>query len=161
MKPDAAQLAALELRDIHAPGTPSLWPPAPGWWLLGLVLLGLLVAGGYLAWRRWQRWRWRQRLLGELDALHLEAADPGAGARLSAELSALLKRVALWRYPHEPVAELTGRAWLAFLDRTGGDGRFTTGPGHILEHGPYAPSAHYDAPALRALARDWLIKQLP
>ncbi|HMM26605.1 MAG TPA: DUF4381 domain-containing protein, partial [Pseudoxanthomonas mexicana] len=52
----------LVLRDVHVPPAPSLWPPAPGWWLLaGVVVLMLL---GIAAWRwhrrrrlqRWQRW---------------------------------------------------------------------------------------------------------
>lgn len=156
MRPDPAQLATLELRDIHAPGSPEFWPPAPGWWLLGLLLLALLAGLGYLGWREVRRWRWRQRILRELA----ELPEQAPGADLSAAVSQLLKRVALWRYPHESVAALTGQAWLAFLDRTGGEGQFTTGPGQVLEQGPYALAPDCDAPALRTLARAWLLKQL-
>jgi hypothetical protein len=156
MKVDPAQLAALDLRDIHEPALPSLWPPAPGWWLLAAVLLVLLMWLARLGWRAWRRLRLRQRVLRELAAL--PATDDCA--LLVAGVSALLKRVALRRFDRERVAKLTGAGWLAFLDRTGGNGQFAEGPGRVLEQGPYAPTSDCDAPALRALARVWLAKNL-
>jgi hypothetical protein len=156
MTPDPSPLAALDLRDIHAPAPPSWWPPAPGWWLLGALLLALLAWLGYLGWRWWRRQRLRARVLRELAALPV-ADDCQA---LIVGVSALLKRVALRRYPRAQVAELTGRAWLEFLDRTGGHGQFGAGAGQVLEHGPYAPGPQCDPPALRALARAWLIRNL-
>lgn len=156
MKADPALLAQLDLRDIHEPGLPSLWPPAPGWWLLALLLLALALWGGRLAWGWWRRRRLRNRVLRELASL--PAADDCE--QLIAGVSALLKRVALRRYPREQVAELTGAAWLGFLDQTGGCGQFAKGAGRVLEQGPYAPAPECDAPALRALARDWLARNL-
>ncbi|MEP6880575.1 MAG: DUF4381 domain-containing protein, partial [Dokdonella sp.] len=32
-----------ELRDIHLPADPSWWPPAPGWWILAAILLGVTI----------------------------------------------------------------------------------------------------------------------
>ncbi|WPL19365.1 hypothetical protein Thiowin_04482 [Thiorhodovibrio winogradskyi] len=156
MKANPAQVATLDLRDIHEPAPPSPWPPAPGWWLLAALVLALLIWLGLLGWRAWRRQRLRQRVLRELAAL--PATDDCAA--LIAGVSALLKRVALRQFARDQVAELTGTAWLEFLDQTGGKGQFTQGPGQALKQGPYAPDPDCDAPALRALARTWLTKNL-
>ncbi len=145
---------SLELRDIHMPEAPGFWPPAPGWWLLAALVLAALAGLGRRAWLELRRRRRRQRILSELDQLQ----DAGLqGPALVAAISALLKRVALSRYPRAEVAALTGNAWLAFLDRSGGDGRFAEGAGRVLADGAYAPETiGIDEPALLAIARDWL-----
>jgi len=91
-------------------------------------------------------------VLAELDGLRRLQCGP----ELAAALSALLKRVALARFPRTDVAALSGAEWLAFLDRTGGNGRFREGAGAVLAHGPYAPRLDCDADTLLALARDWI-----
>lgn len=148
----------LELRDIHLPPEPGFWPPAPGWWLLFGLLLALAFWLGRLGWSQYRRFRRRQRILLELDQLERAGLS---GPALIAAVSALLKRVALSRYPRTEVAALTGEAWLAFLDRTGGDGRFSGGAGRALAHGAYAPEARArgqqdNEQALLSVARDWL-----
>jgi hypothetical protein len=148
--------ATLDLRDIHLPAAPGFWPPAPGWWLLASLLLGALVLAGRAGLRRWLRARRRQAILAELDRLETEAQTAPA---LAAGVSALLKRVALSRCARAEVAALTGAAWLAFLDRTGGAGRFRDGPGAELAQAPYAPSDRaIDRAGLMAAARDWVRK---
>ena len=59
---------ALELRDIHLPDPVSLWPPAPGWWILfALVVVTILSA---LIWRRWRaQHRVRREGLLQLEQL--------------------------------------------------------------------------------------------
>ena len=52
----------LLLRDIHEPLAPSWWPPAPGWWLVALVLLAAVAWGGWRRWRRRRRHLAAQRL---------------------------------------------------------------------------------------------------
>lgn len=146
----------LELRDIHLPPDPGLWPPAPGWWLLALLILTLLVGLGRLLHRRLARRRLQRRVLAELEALAGYADLPQAVG----EVSALLKRVALARFPRREVAPLVGEPWLGFLDRTGGAGRFRAGPGRPLAEAPYARHHDLDLTALLQLARDWVRKNL-
>jgi hypothetical protein len=77
------------------------------------------------------------------------------------ELSMLLRRVAISRFPRHDVASLTGDAWLAFLDRALGDGAaFQSGAGRILLNGPYADKVDADAESLLVLCERW-IKRLP
>lgn len=144
----------LPLRDIHVPPEPDLWPLAPGWWallVLSLVLLGFVAR---LLYRRYRVLRRRRRILGELAGLSGRSAGPD----LAAEVSALLKRVALARFSRTEVAPLTGQDWLDFLDRNGGGGRFAAGPGKALAEGPYAPTPSFDAEALLVVAGDWIRK---
>ncbi len=150
MKPDLSQL-----RDIHLPAPVSWWPPAPGWWLLAaltLTALGMI----YLIYRRRRRARWRRAALAELGQLR-----GATGQQYLGEVSVLLRRVAVTRFPRHDVAALTGDDWLAFLDRTLGDGTpFQSGSGRVLASGPYTHKAQVDAAALHALCERW-IKRLP
>lgn len=134
--PGAADpLAAL--RDWHLPEPVSWWPPAPGWWLL----VGLVLLIGSLSLRAWRRWRHRtapaRLALVELQGLKAALVSGAEERPLVSALSALLRRLALARYPRVQVAGLTGPDWLDFLDRTGGAGAFTRGPGRLLAEIPY------------------------
>ena len=141
------------LRDIHLPATVSWWPPAPGWIGLALVVLGLLLLL-FVVYRR--RHAPRRAALREWAALAGRYRRDGDGAALAAGLSPLLRRAALARFARRQVAGLTGPAWLAFLDRTGGTDAFTAGPGQVLADAPYRPAAAPDGEALLACTRDWL-----
>lgn len=151
---------ALQLRAIHMPLEPLAWPPAPGWWLLVALLLVALLWMLSWALRRWRHARLRKRVMNELQQLNAAPAD----ATLVARVSTLLKQVALARYPRREVAALSGEAWLAFLDRSGGDGRFAQGPGRVLASGPYVPpdavDGELDKEQLIALGRLWIRRNL-
>lgn len=142
----------LDLRDIHPPASPEPWPPAPGWWLLLALVVVALAALGVRTWRALRARARRRRILAELTGLGAAAR----GAELAGAVSALLKRVALSRFQRAEVAPLTGLAWLDFLDRHGGAGRFAGGPGRVLAEGPYAPAPDLDPQALLDLAGAWV-----
>ena len=146
-----------QLRDIHVPPPPSWWPPAPGWWLLALLLLLVLMLLARRSYRHYRRWRRRRAILNILTRLQSDFEQNRDATQLLAELSILLRRVALARFPRHTSAGLKGSEWLAFLDKTGGNGGFAQGPGHMLATAPYTPHTELDRPdALCKLARDWL-----
>lgn len=161
MNPTAAP-PVITLRDIHLPGAPSLWPPAPGWWLLAALLLTLLVWGVPALLRRRRIRRQRECLLAAFTALQKEFASERSPQRLS-RINELLRRLALMRYPRSEVASLTGGAWLRFLDDTGGEGGFSDGPGRVLADDPYRRSLplDMDTDGLAALVRSWVEKNTP
>ena len=104
------------LHPLRTPPPVDAWPPAPGWWLLAALLLAALAALGFLALRTWRRRAHLRAARRELAALRARFADDPAA--LTAATNALLKRVALARYPRRETAALSGGRWLAFLDAT-------------------------------------------
>lgn len=150
--------ASLPLRDVHAPPPVSWWPPAPGWWLLAL-LAALLAAAAW--W--WLRRRRRQRLAavslarGELEGIESAFRTGEEPEEVVRRLSMLLRRVCISVFPRTEAAGLTGRAWLAFLDRSLPRPAFSEGPGRVLAEAPYRPSVSAgEIEPLLALAREWL-----
>lgn len=124
------------LRPLHLPSAISWWPPAPGWWLLALTTLTLMVFAVF--W--WRRGVTRRQALRELARLRSVMND----SEMLARLSILLRRYALVCFPPASVASLTGERWLSFLDEQGGGGQFLRGPGRALLEGPYQQSPFLD-----------------
>lgn len=154
MNPEDAQLLS-QLRDIHAAADPGWWPPAPGWWLLGLLaLLGVAALLRLMA-RRWRVRRRRRRWLLALDRLEREF-DPSAQSReYLAALNRLFRAVAIRAFPDTDCARLEGDAWVHFLRaRT----PLTHGADCLaaLARGPYEPAPSFDAAALGRQARAWV-----
>jgi hypothetical protein len=143
---DAADLS--RLADIVVPPPVPWWPPAPGWWILAAALLAAFVILLAAAIRRWKANAYRRAALAELDRM----GSAGDAASVAA-VSAVLKRTALVAYPRRDVAALTGPAWLAFLDRTGGTGGLSGDAG--LAGAPYGAGAG-DGAARLAAARRWV-----
>lgn len=145
---DPADLA--NLRDLALPPEIPVWPPAPGWWFVAAATLATVAILAAMAVRHHRRDAYRR------EALRLLEGVPPT------ELSALLKRAALARWPRAEVAALSGAAWLAFLDRTGRMSAFVSGPGQSLEamaFGAEVPAS--DVEAARAAARSWLRRHRP
>lgn len=145
-----------QLRPLHPPPEVGLWPPAPGWWLLALLLLGLLCYGFWRLRRHRCRNRYRSQALIELTALYHHYQQHGDQGRYLQQAGELLRRAALAAYPRERVAGLQGEAWTRFLAETGGLPAFTEGCGAVLAKGPYQPAPAVEVEALQPLLAAWL-----
>jgi hypothetical protein len=154
--------ASLEnLHDIIAPGPAPWWPPAPGWYVLGLLLLvvaTLLVIRVVL---RWRNNRYRREALARLTRLQQSSQDADRRPDAVAQLGELLKRVALAAWPRETVANLSGRRWLEFLQATGGGKAFPEDASLVLCDVAYCRKLSDELSAAQveeifAAAGDWI-----
>ncbi|MDH5470479.1 MAG: DUF4381 domain-containing protein [Gammaproteobacteria bacterium] len=128
------------LRDIHDLDAIPWWPLATGWWyVIGLVVLVLLVAG--------IRYRirysgimpgWRGDARRQLRALKkaLRHDDP---RDVAGRLSILLRRIAMARSGRREAAGLTGDSWLNWLEQNDSTGFKWTKRGRTLLQAPYMP----------------------
>ncbi|MEJ2131615.1 MAG: DUF4381 domain-containing protein [Gammaproteobacteria bacterium] len=154
-----------QLRDIHVPASIEWWPPAPGWWFLATAVTAFALWAAFVAVRRYRAaapLRQAERdLAGCFQRFTKERANGELTAKraLANDVNAVLKRVALVRYPRAEVADLTGTSWTHFLDRTGRTDQFTSGMGRVLGDDRFAPTFSFDAAGLRLAVDHWLGEQ--
>ncbi|MGQ9427404.1 DUF4381 domain-containing protein [Gilvimarinus sp. F26214L] len=147
-----------QLRDIHVPEPLGWWPPAPGWWLLAILLLAGIALGLYLWQRRKRANAYRRVAHAAVENAWIRLQQDGDTQAYAGEVNQVLRRAARVAFPGEPVNAMQGVDWLEFLDATGGTGEeFAGGPGNALLTLPYRPAAgHGDLQPLHELVMRWL-----
>jgi len=149
----------IPLRDIHLPEIVGWWPPAPGWWLIAAVGLGLI---GFMWFRYRQRYRERAALKGLKRAL--AALDKGQEpVQCLQQMSMTMRRFAMSVSSNvQPIGGLTGEGWLQFLDSRWGRDVFSRGVGRALIVAPYTPAdrvMYGDVHELGSLCVEWVNAQ--
>ncbi len=138
-----------ELRDLHLPEPPSLWPPAPGWWLVGLILM---LGGGFLIYRYLNRKsarvidhthdsKWQDSALQEHERLTGLLHSDAPVNQVVSGASVLMRRVALARLPREKAATVQNEQWLTLLDDLSQSEQYSNGIGRLLLDHPYRQSS--------------------
>lgn len=162
---DSAELLA-QLADIHLPGPVAFWPPAPGWWILALLVL---VAASWLTLLLMRAKRKRKICafaLQELDQVYeaftrTAQADEQSvnAARLEFlnQFNAVLRRVALWHFPGSRAASLNGRAWVDFIRQTGESSLLTDEIAEALIEGRFKARCEVDAEQIHKLGERWIV----
>lgn len=147
----------LPLRDIHFPDPVSWWPLAPGWWLVGALLLAGIVL--VVIWSR-RRAAWRKSAVylaqGELEALQNAWTDHRDANRLAGELSTWLRRVSMSLQSRHQAASLTGAQWWRYLDELAGVPVFGPDGGKLIAEAPYRAATDVDTERLLSLCQRWL-----
>lgn len=151
------------LHDLALPPPIAWWPPAPGWWILAVLLLIALAFALRWAWRCYQHTAPKRAALKQLKQHWQAYQQHQNGLQLLRDIEILLKQMALSHFPRQQVAPLHGQTWLQFLDKTGQTQGFTRGVGHWLGEGLYQaempPHQPAQLQALVDLCRHWIKRQ--
>jgi hypothetical protein len=121
-----------DMHDIVVSEPVSWWPLAPGWYVFMLIFAMAMIWVGVKYWRKWKANQYRRDALRELDDISPH------------DLPTLVKRVGLSAWPRDEVANLSGDAWLKFLDQSGNTTDFTQGAGRLLLDLSYKPHSKID-----------------
>ena len=149
------------IEELMLPDTISLWPSAPGWQLLGVIAVLLLVVKASRLAIRWWHNRYRREVLRQLSSVQREA-----GNRLQDVVAVLpyyMKVTALQAYPRQDVAALSGDDWLMFLDSHYSGPSFSGGLGIKLLRVAYLPTEQWqlddsESFALIGMSRHWIAR---
>lgn len=145
-----------QLKDIHLPPTVSMWPLAPGYYILLLMLIVLIIGIILLIRRQYRANQLPKKVkqcLANIEHNYQQTQDIH---HASQALSILLKRTCLATFDRHTVAGLTGDKWLAFLDKTGQTTDFSCGHGRLLTESPYNPNISGNDQALFLICKQWL-----
>jgi hypothetical protein len=126
---DRIQISGLE--PLIAPEEISAWPPAPGWYLVILLLMLILTYLLIRYIRKRNRNHYRILALKQVADIREEAGHTPKQEDIQA-LNQLLKLTALSAFPRADVAALSGRDWQEFLDATCADARLEVNQWNLL-----------------------------
>ena len=101
-----------QLHDILMPPAVSNWPLAPGWYVLGILVLTYGLHIGMKFWSNYQKNLYRREALNSLAQIHLRK---DTNKEIS-DLLVLMKRVALQHFGREKVAALSADEWWNFVE---------------------------------------------
>ena len=140
--------------EVVSPDAISWWPQTVGWLWLGAAVLAVLLRYGWRRLRHWHRNRYRREAAARLKQL----AQNNRPESLLIELNKLIKLTALAAFSREQVAQLSGAAWVDFLNRHCPSAPFPVELGKLLERGVYENTALNDATkeALLAASLAWV-----
>jgi type II secretory pathway pseudopilin PulG len=147
-------VAALELRDIHLPAEPGIWPLAIGWWLM--ILVSLIVI--YFVYKFIQKQNKKRQLVNlmqqQLQSIQDEYKQHQDKHKLAIAISELLKRFVRHILGDNNATALTGDKWIAYLNDQVDGNTFTTFK-IPLTQAQYVPSMDYDVPSLIARVKNF------
>ena len=146
-----------QLRDIHLPHAISMWPTAPGWIIVYVILSGLTVYLLYILYQRKQRQITVKFALLKLESLRKLISDNPENINIAAEVSILIRRTALHYFHRDEIAGLSGNDWLNFLNDSGRTTQFTEESGRLLIDVPYQKNNAIDLMPLILVSQKWLV----
>lgn len=148
----------LPLRDIHLPDPVNWWPLAIGWWLVLALLVLLPIIIWTIAKFRARR-QLRKQALAELTNIETHFDQHQNKQQLVTEVSVLLRRICISRYPRSDVAGLTGEAWTSFLNSQASS--FDSETSQALIRGPFQKQSDINSQGVISACRHWIQQLQP
>lgn len=144
-----------QLKDIHLPKAIGWWPLAPIWYVLIALVLILIFFFAYRLFKKQKYALAKKRALLLLRRYQDLYEKEHNVALASAQISEILRRVALVYYPRSQVASLYGKDWLNFLNETSNRIDFNSVKSMLLE-APFKTSENMDLNPLFHTAGLWI-----
>ena len=149
------EMTALPLRDIKLPAEPGFWPLAPGWWLLLLVSLIMLIWLGILWYRYTQKKKRWQQIEQQLDAIEFAFTENNNKQKLLTEISLFLRRFVKFQLKQNHASALTGTHWVDYLNQLNNKRPFLPFE-QALTTGVYQSAFEYDGKKLVSTTRQFM-----
>jgi cbb3-type cytochrome oxidase subunit 3 len=144
----------LPLKDIYLPDPIGLWPLAPGWWLL-IILIITLIATAVWFWQYNRKHRIaKQQTRDLIIAAYAQWQMDQNNEHYCETINQSLKRY--WRLYNKDAMALSGKGWVDALNRIAKSPIFTGDLAHALASGPYCPASDIPHAELQQAALHWL-----
>ena len=154
MNSQPANAQALPLKDIYLPDPIGLWPLAPGWWLL-IILVLVLIGTAIWFWQYDRKYGAPKRQARDLIVgAYTQWKIDQNNEHYCETINQSLKRY--WRLYNKDAVALSGKDWVLALNRIGQSPIFTGDLAHSLASGPYRPTAYIPHAELQEAALRWL-----
>lgn len=131
---------------------------APGWYVLGALILLILSAAAWLIIRHYRRNAYRRQALGWLQQQETRLQQGGSPLAFVYNANMLLKRVAMGRYGRPGIAPLRNDQWVELLNKTAPRSLFTGEDAGLLQQALYTQQEIplNEAAAFAAKSKNWI-----
>ncbi|MFT3823725.1 MAG: DUF4381 domain-containing protein [Chitinophagaceae bacterium] len=126
---------------------------APGWYVLGVLLLLVLGVIAWLVIRYYQRNLYRKHAL---QALMQSETIKEADTALLYEANMLMKRIAMSKYGRSNTASIRNKEWIGFLNKTAGRQLFTDADARLLPGELYGNDNNSSVADFVVKTKEWI-----
>ncbi len=112
---------------------------APGWYVVGALILLFVLTAICLVIRQYRSNRYRRDALRYLSEKEKELSAQNALDTMVYETHMLIKRIAMSRYGRGKVSGLKGGQWISFINSTWRERSFNDRDGQLLSSDIYKP----------------------
>jgi len=111
MNKTIAEASLDNLHDIIVPDAIGFFPPAPGWYIVGLLLLTLLFHWSIQGYKKYQKSQYKRDALKELETYNQSNKEEVI------MLLSLAKRVGIVAFGRPNIAKLSDDSWWDFMEQ--------------------------------------------